>query len=476
MRVEQDNLTRLYQPILLEKALTIIHQPYPQFTEDGPALQEDPLLSSQQAFQAFVNKLAQACDSRPGGDTVTAVTILRDADNFPWYVVACNFRSKEALQGTKAFLDSLLRMIRDEQDMGRRPLLKQILWQLLSFSFPRVKLYLNNLLSHLRERAMFPRDITNRNAKAKFLSDCETCINVIHGARGKEVDEAIRSQSRDNEMEIAQVWHELRHYLGRLLSYRQAAEILLGAFDRWPSLFRDFTIDTIPSNGRASRPLPKSKLTAEEIIVNMSENASEAKTYLQQAYDLQNMALDERIQQQVEKSFRPVLHAEVALHEHLLRVGIEHPERYWNNNKYIGSSKPTFAVRAGHDNLYANWQFPPAPEQEGRMGLQANLELLGIITVLVRNDAKRTLDERRPRGKRHDSNTASSMPAYFDLGSHGTSSQTSNSRRPDRDKGLQRKDGSGAYKGDDWDSYELIASGGDDEPGNDGASISGERY
>lgn len=296
---------------------------------------------------------------------------------------------------------------------------------------------------------------------------------MIHAARGKTIDEAIRYQSRDSDVANSRCWHELRHYLGRLLSYRQAAEVLLGAFDRWPLLFTDFEVATIPSSMRSKRPLPRSDLTAEEIIVNMAHDAEETELYLRQANDLQLMGLDDRIQMQVNrKIFRPVVHAEVALHTYLLRIGVDHPSKYWNDYKYIGCSKPTcrlcsyyffahrdkVAVRDVHDNLYATWQFPPTPKAEGRMGREASQELLGIMTVLVCNDAKRSLDERRPRGRQHDSNTHSPVPSYLNVGSHATSTD------------------SRAYEEQDWDIYESDGTGTEDEIGNEGASVLEEYY
>ncbi|KAK6205714.1 hypothetical protein LQW54_008294 [Pestalotiopsis sp. IQ-011] len=501
VRIEQDVLTRFYQPIILEKALTKIHEPYKQYADVAPALQEDALLSTRQAFQAFVNKLAQACDSEPHGATVTAVAILRNPNNFPLYVVASNFRNDEALQDTRRFLSSLLETIRQEREIGRRPLLKKILWSLLSFNSNRVKSYLGRLvhcldeclekcgreqalevgspmpdvaveLLLLRARAVFPRDFSNQNEKIKFLSDCETCIKMIHAARGKTIDEAIRSQSSDSDVANSRSWHELRHCLGRLLSYRQAAEILLGAFDRWPLLFTDFEVVTIPSSMKASRPLPRSDLTAEEIIINMAHDSEETGLYLRQAYDLQLMGLDDRIQMQVNrKIFRPVVHAEVALHTHLLRIGVDHPSKYWNDYKYIG-----FAVRDSHDNLYATWQFPPTPIAEGRMGREASEELLEIMTVLVCNDAKRSLDERRPRGRDHDSNTHSTIPSYLNVVSHGTSTDSSSHGHVERSNGLQRGTDAGPYEEESWDIYESDSTETDDEIGNEGASVLEEYY
>ncbi|KAH8197383.1 hypothetical protein TruAng_008442 [Truncatella angustata] len=516
-------------------ALTVVHQPYQYSTEYIPALQDDSLLSAEQAFQAFVNKLAQTCDSQPGGDTVTAIAVLRN-NGCPLYMVASNLRNGRELQSTTNFLYSLLDLIREQQVMNRKPLLKQVLWHILVFNFSRLKTYVKRLvqclddclestqlrqsteaeqpstglkgeLLVLRERASFSIDdesFQNDQNKCEsslqnllrlklqlltqtVLCDCETLLKAIHGARGKNIDDAIKSQSSSGQAARPNPWHELRHYLGRLLSFRQAAEILISAFERWPLLFEDFEIVTIPSGLRMSRPLPRSNLTAAEIICNMAEDEDEAESYLQQAQGLQSMGLDEMIQTRVNsRTFRPVVHAEVALHTHLLHTGVNHPGQFWNDCKYIGGSKPTcrlcsyyffghrdkVSVRPTHENLYANWQFPDLLQPENRTAQRANKKLLMLMTELVRNDAKRTLDERRPRGKKHDSNTESAMPAYFNVGKPGSISEISSLHQLDEDTSVRQEDQYWSAEAERRKYEELVDNeSDDDELGNAGASV-----
>lgn len=219
-------------------------------------------------------------------------------------------------------------------------------------------------------------------------------------------------------------WCELRHYLGRLHSFRQAAETIISASARWPALFQDFHVTPIPSSEPLKRPLRDPIITAARIIRNMSQNGGH-QTCIAQAEEMQKFNLDEIIQHHVRsKAFRPIVHSEVLLHNYLLARGLSHPSHYWNGWKYIGSSKPTcrlcfyyfsehpdqMHVRQTHHNLYRNWQLPNAvAHPEGPVEIQRP-QLLARLTLRMRDDARRTLNERCSPGRRHDSNTYSTWP------------------------------------------------------------------
>ena len=200
--------------------------------------------------------------------------------------------------------------------------------------------------------------------------------------------------------------------------------MIVAASQRWSDLFQDFQITFIPSSKPAKRPLRDASLTAAQIISNMPQD-DEFQTCLSQAQEMQKFNLDELIKLQVStKNFRPIVHAEVLLHDYLLEQGVSHPSQYWNGWKYIGGSKPTCRlccyyfvehvdrvdVRPPHHNLYPNWRLPDIVAHEGSAAETRTLELLARLTHKVRTDAKRTLNERSSPGKRHDSNTYSVWP------------------------------------------------------------------
>lgn len=269
------------------------------------------------------------------------------------------------------------------------------------------------------------------------MSDTEVLIKAIHDAQASQLEFAITSKARDGDIDKLDCWCELRHYMGRLLSYRQAAEVIWSASVRWPNLFTDFTITPVSSSTPAPRPFGRNEaVTALEIVRNMwrgDENETVFKRTKSQLEEMQfvGIGLNAAINNQVSKSnFRPIVHAEVLVHDHLLRNGINHSSRYWNGWKYIGASKPTcrlcqhyfnahvdrVRVRQSHQNLYPKWRLPDITARDpndAKAEEEARLRLLAKIYSMVRDDATRTLSERSSPGKTHDSNTYSTWPEVF---------------------------------------------------------------
>lgn len=70
---------RFYEPLILLLALTqsCIHNPAPRAPD---SLTETLSHSPEELFKDFVNKLCQICDSKHGGTTVTAISVLQYPD------------------------------------------------------------------------------------------------------------------------------------------------------------------------------------------------------------------------------------------------------------------------------------------------------------------------------------------------------------------------------------------------------------
>ncbi|KAI3545655.1 hypothetical protein CSPX01_04961 [Colletotrichum filicis] len=168
-------------------------------------------------------------------------------------------------------------------------------------------------------------------------------------------------------------------------------------------------------------------ITAASIIKNMiPDDDEEQQEFLQHAVEMQKFGLDSIIQRQIGKrTFKPRVHAEVLVHSYLLSRDLQHPREYFNSWKYIGSSKPTcrlchyyfnahpdrMQVRKTHDNLYPNWRIPGVFEGADSGVLDAKTQrLLEKIMESVHDDVKRTLEEKRPKGRTHDSNTLTTLP------------------------------------------------------------------
>lgn len=260
---------------------------------------------------------------------------------------------------------------------------------------------------------------------------------------GSEIHKAIDLKARDSEMMRSEPWCDLRHYLGRWHSYRQAAEIITKASQRWPTLFQDYEFLMLPCSEKMTKPINKSDLTAALILENMA--AAEHKTttaLLQHAQEAQKFDLDQAIQLQVSKSkFEPIIHAEIIVHTHLVNNGLT--SEFWNGLNYIGSSKPTcrlcsyyfeshqhdrVEVRPSHFNLYPSWRLPDYPAEHEPEARKIYDDMFLRITQKIRNDVKRSLEQKITWGKSHDSNTYSTMPDYLREGCQSSDADTDSSQ------------------------------------------------
>lgn len=269
--------------------------------------------------------------------------------------------------------------------------------------------------------------------KLNLYTVCSACLKLIRAVSCEqiaEIKEAIRDKARDSEITRSQDWCELRHCIQRWRSYGDAAKTIHHASKRWPSLFKDFKILTLPSSNRMFKPILKFNITADTIVQGIAaadsierEVPSAASKLLQQAEPLKLMDIDQAIQDIVGKStFRPIVHAEILIYDYLLKKGIiDHPANFWNQWQYIASSKPTcrlchyffqsqeyhqIQVRRSHFNLYINWRLPTTGDDNP--GLQeAYSKLLSKIAGQIRLDARKTLELKTAKQKKHDSNTYS---------------------------------------------------------------------
>ncbi|WYZ43670.1 hypothetical protein EsH8_VII_000106 [Colletotrichum jinshuiense] len=457
--VKPDPQRLFFEPVVLEYALQKSCRLHPDTFRESSEMEFDALSSPMQAFHCFVNKLAQVCDNQRGGKTVTSFVIL-DSPQGPEYVFGSNDRGIDELAEAQEFTTSLLNLVGNvPPGLGKKPLTKKILWNILWFNKSRIRMYLDKLcdfldecikdsdrrqtpvsdsippasptrsdqdvrseLERLKTKTEFPRNVVCDGSKNKFLSDCETLIKAIHATKGNAIDLAIMKNAKDGGPTSSEPWCELRHYLGRLLSFRQAANAIVAAAGLFPQLFHDFKVVSIPSSTPIAKPFPKSSLSAASIINNMIVDDEERAFYLFHVQEMQKFGLDDHIQGQISKrTFKPYVHAEVLLHDYLLHRDDDHPLKYWKDWKYIGSSKPTcrlchyyfgahpdrVQVRKSHLNFYPNWCLPRV---HGTTPDAKSLHLLEKLTESIRDDAKKTLEEKLPQGKNHDSNTYSTFP------------------------------------------------------------------
>lgn len=267
----------------------------------------------------------------------------------------------------------------------------------------------------------------------------KTCINLmlfIKELSKSPTHKSIQEKaSSDNGSGEPSPWAELRHAAGRLLSYYQASKTLIQARKKWDPLFHEFEVDFVQSSTLAPNPINNKRVNADMIIGRMLNDEDRIQAYRADVEELQKHDLDLNITDQVTKtSFRPLVHAEVLIHQSMLdEFGPTgpHSSQFFSQYRYIGSSKPTcrlcdyyFAasasgidVRETHRNLYINWRVPDVYSNQGDAATKGRERILNRILERVRADALRTLSEKIPERKKHDSNTEPTFPAL----NHGTS-------------------------------------------------------
>ncbi|KAG4266900.1 hypothetical protein FPRO04_13015 [Fusarium proliferatum] len=415
----------LYEPIVLEYAMIQSCNLAREEPESHATVDFDNLQSDFEAFRVLVNKLAQVCDNERGGNSVTAMTIL-EGTNGPEF---------------------------NPQNLSSDALEKRVLRMILAFNMSRITEYKDKLDKALglcledHER----RQSEDEALKSELQKPREKCNFSVNNIREQEeikckspsfcrrIKKAVRTKARGSEFLRSGPWCELKHYLGRWHSYRQAANFIVCAAAAWPLLFQDFKITSLPSSTRISKPIVQSDLTAVAIVQHMEAfEKVKMPELMQDAEDLRRMGLDKAIQiQLLKRTFRPIVHAEVLIHHYLTKNGITRPNRFWRQWQYIGASKPTcrlchyyfsshsqsqIQVRPSHLNLYPNWRLPEISDEDDAEAREAHRKLLKSIAEKVRNDAKRTLQQRTTKSKQHDSNTYSATPRYLVKRSESTNS------------------------------------------------------
>jgi len=276
-----------------------------------------------------------------------------------------------------------------------------------------------------------PENILMFHQWTKVLKDCDTLLRALYQAKssaslGRAITDFTNAENKRARPESFSKWSELRHYMSRLLNYRFAAETIVNAYNHWPELFDEFTVKSVPSSKPWPRPITDNGLSALDIIKTIMPPGDEHDACCESSRTMAIMGVDDHIRDQAgKKAWRPIVHAEVNLHAYLLMHERAHETSYWNECKYIGSSKPTcrmcghyfqvheddVEVRPSHGNLYLNWRLPVLedPEVSTEDLQQQRSTLVDDVTEVVMKDLKHTLRDRVIKGKKHDTSTSTSM-------------------------------------------------------------------
>ncbi|TFA99610.1 hypothetical protein CCMA1212_008520 [Trichoderma ghanense] len=446
---------RFYEPILLEVVLKEIRPPDLFTPQHAPNTIRDSGDSAEQNFRCFVNRLAQVCDNVRGGHgaTVTGIAVLLEPEGVH-YIIGSNNRRSAKLHDVEVFVKELLDIAAKSTEGpggGGLPVHREALWHILKFDENRVRYYLTNTVEYLKaciedydrkydekalasEASRFRTQLSELTELVKFGEDkkldgpeyfaaCERLFLSLDRAQRRKLGDSISEQARDGEMDSKKHWIDLRHSVGRLHSYYLAVETILRASRLWKRLCHDFKVTVIPSAPLHPHPLCRKRPVAHEILGRMTSDEEKIARYRFLASELQEHGLDEKLLSECnDLSQTHTVHAEVLVLDYVLKYLQEADDaKFWNNWRYIGSSKPTCRlcnyyftahtsgvhVRESHNNLYPHWR---APDVFDEAAMKATEKLLDAVIKRTRADAVRSLESQTAQGRRFDSNSFSYQP------------------------------------------------------------------
>lgn len=256
----------------------------------------------------------------------------------------------------------------------------------------------------------------------QVLRDCEDLIKAIQDSKKSAIDNIIDRCVAENQPETSYHWCQLRHYLGRLNSYRQASEIIVNASERWSSLFNNFTVSYICSSRAKRVDVPVVLPYSTNEMIQAAFPGLDLSSYANDISELQRYGLDEEIRNQVQSMpLKTQVHCEVHLHNHLVKEDRAQPSDFWHHAMFIATSKPTcrlchyyfqdddndFQVQSPHMNLYAKWRLPDIDDNEDEAAKARHEELMEDILVNMQRDTLQVLRNQSPQWKRNDSRTDS---------------------------------------------------------------------
>ncbi|OHE99941.1 hypothetical protein CORC01_04842 [Colletotrichum orchidophilum] len=464
----RNRLTRLYEALVLLCGLIEACKRPGSGQYRTPSETGEPGSSSRTTLEFFINKLAQICDNRPYGSTVTSLAIIQKPDKMQ-YIFASNQRSPEDAESSRTVISQLLDNMAvperfDVRDDDRSPVFRQLLHNILLFHAERVSLYisrlnqrLNQCVENLKATSSQPGDpllyeleylqtltevMEPLDDNEEVARNSERLVLAANAFRKSPMYESVIERTREGRFDESERWFELQHFIGRLSSYHGAVRAILSGRRRLhPGLFENFEVLWLPSSKPMPNPMDslhdyirvekqQEKRSSKNIIRRMMSESAERSVILEHAETLQVCGLDEHISRQCQKStFSPIIHCEILILQYLCQeYRGDHHVPFFNDARYIGCSKPTcrlceyyfnahnggIQVRSGHKNVYSNWTIPNIFAAGSAEATERD-NLIDKVIAKIREDALRALREKVSDGKRYDSNTYSSQPTHQSL-------------------------------------------------------------
>lgn len=175
---------RFYEPIILLLALNeaFMHNLAPKVLGREP---HEAAHTKEQLFRDFMNKLAQICDNKPKGSTVTAAAALQHPDHLE-YRFASNERKPKELENMKNFIEDILNSLKAWTPTTNGEVRAIILRKIVAFNRPRLLAYVRAIQTRSQECLGLPADsITSQTREIlQVLQDLSLKANE------KEADQA----------------------------------------------------------------------------------------------------------------------------------------------------------------------------------------------------------------------------------------------------------------------------------------------
>ncbi|CAG7556518.1 unnamed protein product [Fusarium equiseti] len=386
---ERAVVKRFYPPLLLLIALTSL---CPR-RRPGEDPEFDTLTGLEPLFRAFVSKIAFLCCTEVGGAAISACAVLQLPDCVQ-YVIGINEQGPARCEDIQASITSILHMfsvVPPPHSPEREGLRIRALYASLELCKKRVNGYMRSLKVHLRE----------------CIESCE------------------RESTQEGEL----TKNELSHILGLLEAcldtcHSEKVGLMETVATIWPQLFSDIQICMIKSSSPVSDVLPTNPWTAAKIMNRMSSDESLLHLFATQLDSLSVHDIDNKVSELWSHAPKPVVHAEVLLHDWLENTeGGIRPERFFNRWKFIGSSKPPcklcsyffdeyptdVQVRPSHQNAYFAWRMPDVYTHQGKQSTHKRKLVMESIKTRIRADVVRMLSEKLADGRPHDSSAYISL-------------------------------------------------------------------
>lgn len=144
---------RFYEPLVLLIAATqaCMHNLAPKVPDQHF---DRANMVPKQIFHDYLNKLAQICDNKPYGTTVTAVAVLVYPDKVQ-YRFASNQRNAQEQTRLKAFVEDILNDLQGwtmKKDRSQREEVRlRVLRKVVAFNRPRLQKYVKALAEHSKQ-------------------------------------------------------------------------------------------------------------------------------------------------------------------------------------------------------------------------------------------------------------------------------------------------------------------------------------